>query len=258
MPGFFTARKDIHLVVDKLSPNALSALSYINRRNGVVTVEGLKSVLRQRQTSDEVEKTLSEIVGGALALLYVQLGYQPLYKGYSKHELITPGFYNGVVVLYVPPKVLEEIDHKLNVAQQQQILSVKPYEGEPPKTVVSSSFEAFIADLLALTRYIEQNKARVLQSGELGKRDYVKLGEQLQVKESVDLNETRKLSETSRLYLLWNVAYELQLVVAKHDGTAQVSSLAARFYELARYQQLRLMIMAWITRTSTTLCVSQL
>ncbi len=229
----------------KLSPPALGALAYLAQPqyHGLINRDVLDSIFRPRQDAEKDMAVGAELVGRGLAF-FVQENVEGLvFEGYQKHDLNAPGFFGGSVMIFVANSILEIAQASYHLEDYLTLTLLTQYVGVTPKVPLEPNFEDFIADILALSRYIEQNKTRVLQSGALGKRDYVKLNELLRVKE--DLSKTSKLSETGRLNLLWNIALELGLLIAKPDAVVQASDTAMQFYELARYQQLRLMLVAW-------------
>lgn len=240
--------RNVKAALARISPLALNALAYIKEHNGLVTIDVLRSILKQRAKAEEVDQLPAMLVGSGLALYVQQTGSERLFlNNYVKHELDRPSFYGVGISIYVPVPILELTAKVYDLANYLSTANLKPYQGQPSKLPVKANFEAFIADILTLSRYCEQNKVRVLQSGDMGKRDYVKLNEQLLVKENKELGATRKLNELGRLNLLWNVAVHLQLIIAKPDTVVQVSKVANSFYEMPYYQQLRLMISAWIS-----------
>lgn len=235
----------INHALSQLSEVERVAFNYIYRQGGLVSQEALVSTLTQQYKQAKALETIANLVGAGLAL-FAQETFQGLnFQSFSMHDYRRSGFY-GSEVLFVPQSVIEVAVKTLRLQEYRLANELKPYQGEPEKIAVQPNFEAFVADILALTRYVEQNKVRVLKSGDMGKRDYVKLNAQLQVKEGDNLAGTSKLSEVGRINLLWNTAIILGLIEAEPDNIATLAKDGGLFYELPRYQQMRLLIMAWV------------
>lgn len=237
--------RTVKVALAKLSPLALGALAYLAQPqyHGLVNRDVLDSIFRPLQDTEKALAVGAELVGRGLAFFVQENVAGLVYEGYQKHDLNAPGFYGGSILIFVANSILEIAQANYQLENYLTLTPLTQYVGDAPKVPIEPSFEDFMADILTLSRYIEQNKTRVLQSGALGKRDYVKLNELLRVKE--DLSKTSKLSETGRPNLVWNIAIELGLLIAKPDAIVQASDTAMQFYELARYQQLRLMLVAW-------------
>ncbi len=246
----FYDANNIKAALSKLSPNAQYGLARLKINGGIMDRNSWLAQVSSRFGKNAGELVEKELVGRALALYAMHEGPFLQLLSRSKHEIGRPGFYAGATVICVPSKVLEFFMAGKSILDIVAPPPPQPYDEKAskvtPKLVAPANFEALLADIFTFTRYLEQNKVRVLQSGDIGKRDYVKIHEQMQVKEATDPADSRKLSETGRVSFLWNVLLTLKMVGGKPNENAFVNSeVSQRFYALPRYLQGRVLAVAW-------------
>jgi hypothetical protein len=249
----FYNEQSVQHAIDNLTPLAKEALARIAMAGGAITVGRLKEKLAKTNGTNAGEKAIPELVGSLLAL-YAQRNSMVLEfsGGYGKHELHAPNFYswnnqNDSAIVWSPPQILELYKIPKNIAQKLQPPLLSPYKGAEPKITHPARLDNLMADILTFTRYIEQNKVKILQSGDVGKRDYVKIAEQLVVKDYKDPKQSAKISQLGRTYFLWTLLDSMGFIDESDDNFAYTAEEdLIKFYAMPRFQQVRMMILGWI------------
>jgi hypothetical protein len=161
------------------------------------------------------------------------------------------GWGYGNIVLWSYPRALnlfqpnDEEAGNLTRSKAPQLYSSR---NETPKVVKEANFDTLLADIFAFMRYLEQNKVKVLQSGDIGKRDYVKLNDLMSIKDAPGkIANARKLADLGRVNFVWRLLVEAGLVKAEVYQEVKLNPTNNdEFYALPRYKQARLLTAAWI------------
>jgi Helicase conserved C-terminal domain len=229
-------------VLANLSPAAIYGLTLLKSNGGILEWKTWRNKIVARfGQADSAEK---ELVGGLLALYAEEQGRRLQLATGTKHKIGVPGFraYNCLLITF--PQVLEQFHP--DYAQVLAPPVPESYTGVEPHPANPAGFEALLGDLFNSVRYLESAKAKILQSGELGKKDYPKLYPLLSQKETKPLETVSRLSELSRLSFLWEVLIASGMV-ENHSGIAQVNKpKVEEFYGLPRPDQIKVLTMAWL------------
>ena len=247
----------IKRILDHLSPEARDGLYRIKRAGGVISLVNWRTQMQARYDKARTEGALATLVAGTLAL-YGQFNYYNHglleFKTSVRQELVKLakeeryGYSQEGNMLWSYPQVLDLVQP----TSESQNSGLGAYLAlAAPKIKTTAGFESLLADVIAFLRYIEQNRVKVLQSGDIGKRDFVKLNELMTVKEPRKLADIKKLDETGRLNFVWNLLLECQMVsvvsTPQGDTIAQIKpDHSDEFYALPRYRQARLLTGAWV------------
>ncbi len=238
----------IKRMLEKLPPVAREGLFHVRRMGGLIRLETWRTTMVNRHGSEATFQAQADLLSGLLALYCSVHTYGVEFSFPYKNELISVESFGSPVYLWTHPKVLNlfKLDPAEETAFLQQDLPV-PFNGPEPAPTPSPGFDSLLADLVSITRYFEQNKVKALVSGEPGKRDYQKLNEGLRVKEPGDIKTAKKIDEVGRLYFLWTLLKETQLVTLKplNDFFQANPTANEEFFSLPRYRQARLLLGAW-------------
>lgn len=234
--------------LQSLSAAARDGLARIKRAGGLIRAASWRAQMIARHGQKGMEQAQLELGGAMLAFYGMRYLDSIEFTSSYKHDLHTSNEGGENLILWSYPKVL----NSFKPDPQEQTKPLEPYNPKAGEIKVSQEarFESLLADVIAFIRYTEQNKPKVLQSGDIGKRDYNKLNELMAVKETRDLKASKKLDEIGRLNFLWNVLSEARLVTTANNGWEQLVQVSAEsnaeFYELPRYRQARLLTAAWV------------
>ncbi len=242
----------IKTMIQKLSPLALDGLQRLKRAGGMLSLVNWQAQMQQQHSKNQTDQAQAELIG-AMLMFYATITYNGTEFGAGqRHELTKSGIYNQRdVILWTTPQVLELVPAPIQpvskAAGWQRYAA--PVE---PKVKNSANFESLLADIIAFLRYLDLNQVKILQSGDIGKRDFVKLNELMSVKETGKIADLKKLEETGRLSFIWNLLLACGMVASKPgkyaDNFAVVQTAQNdEFYALPRYRQARLLAAAWIT-----------
>ncbi|MEI6043002.1 MAG: helicase-associated domain-containing protein [Chloroflexota bacterium] len=244
----FYEEKYIKFALSQLGPGGRELLARLKQQGGIMNLQTLRQQVNSYTPRDVFTPALREVMGGALAFYANLDGDYLRFEGNTKHELEEPGFWGGNIVLWSPSQITDllTIDATLEALLQPAKLQV--YTGnEPPQLQQPARFEALLADIFAFSRYLELNKVKILQSGDIGKRDFVKLNEQMTVKESTSPTQVTKLSELGWLSFIWCTMIAMGLAKSNSEDRAVVDQQqASTFYTLPRYEQARQLVKAWV------------
>jgi hypothetical protein len=249
----FYDTENLEQALKNLSPVARDGYNRIKQAGGVINLANWQSQMQARHGRPAVGQAQTELVGSLLALYgqFYSTEHIEFQTTSRRHELTQDGWGWGNIVLWSFPKALSLFQP--NEAENANITKAsapQPYsaKNETPKVAQEASFDTLLADLFAFMRYLEQNKVKVLQSGDIGKRDYVKLNELMSIKEAKDsLTEARKLSDLGRVNFIWRLLTETKLVTAEMYQEVKLNPTNNdEFYALPRYKQARLMTAAWM------------
>jgi len=242
----FYNEQSIKAALDRLSLPGQYGLARLKAAGGVKGRDAWHAQVTTRFGKEGADRAERELVGGALALYAQHQSGFLQFRTYSKHEIGKPGFYYGESALCSPTKILNLFKPGTPNIELLAPPAPKPYLGDAPKVATSANFEQLLADIFTFLRYLEQNKVKVLQSGELGKRDFVKLSEQMQVKDLVNPSEAKKLSEVGRVNFVWNILlYGSLLVINPDQSVSTRPDLIQQFYAAARFNQVRILTAGW-------------
>lgn len=235
---------------------ALSRLA-VRGEEGVLAYPALKQQLSARHGPDFANSAIQQLIGSGLALFAFRNGNVLSFEAtYSKHSLEAPGALTQPFatpqpgheqVVWALPQVLQLF--KLDPQIEKDLLPppLKPYNGlAQPKPVESTRFETVLADLFTFTRYVEQNRPKVLQSGDLGKRDFTKLAALLSLKDKQSPQEVRKLDELPHLNFLWQVLLSAELLrVDTKTSQVLAGTQLGRFFQMPRHEQAQMLLKVW-------------
>ncbi len=256
----FYDEKNIRQALQKLPKEGRMAMTRLVRlgdEDGTMPYAELKQQLTTRHDANFARAACAQLISSGLALFAFRRKNQLSFETtYTKHDIETPGGFvlpntnspaDMQVVVWMPPQVrkLIEIDPQLDA--QLQPVTLQPYAGKAePQLKTSARFENLLADIFTFTRYVEQNKPKVLQSGQLGKRDFSKLATQVMLKDETSLQEARQLNDLPRLNFLWQVLLGAGLIeVHRASSQVRVSELLPVFYNLPRPEQIREIAKGW-------------
>ena len=240
----------INKTLAKLSAAAREGLYHIKRMGGLISLESWRMTLESRYGKKDTGKAQAELIGGLLALYGVLHTYGGIEFSFPyKSDLTSCGSFGSPVYLWTHSKVLSL--YKVTPAEEAKYMErdrPQPYSGAAPTLPVTPGFDSLLADMISSTRYFEQNMVGSLVSGEPGKRDFLKLNEGLSVKEPGEIKTVKKIEDLGRLFFLWTLLRETQLVGKKvSDGLFYANQSAGEeFFSLPRYRQARLLAGAWV------------
>ncbi len=236
----------------QLSPLAREGFLRMKQNGGVINLALWQNQMEAKHGKAATTNVLSELVGNMLAFFGQFYSLEHIeFNTTSVHELTKPTFGWGNIVLWTFPKAIRlqmlTDDGAVSVSSNDLLAPYKS-EGESPKVASEANFEGVLTDIFAFIRYLEQNKVKVLQSGDPGKRDYLKLNDLMLVKENPkQLTESRKMSDLGRVNFVWRLLVETQLVqLANYTEVTLNPETNTEFYSLPRYQQARLLTAAWL------------
>jgi Helicase conserved C-terminal domain len=237
----FFQPQSLETALANLSPAGIYGLTLLKLSGGLIEWKVWHNKIVARFGHDNSAE--KELVGGLLALYAEQQGRRLNFATGNKHKIGVPGFrYNCLLVTF--PQVLARFQP--DYAQVLAPPVPEMYTGIEPHPVNPAGFEALLGDLFNVLRYLENAKAKILQSGELGKKDYTKLYQLLTQKETKPLEKVSRLSELSRLSFLWEIVLVSGMVEHK-NGTALVNKpKVEEFYGLPRANQIKALTMAWL------------
>jgi hypothetical protein len=234
-------------ILENLSPEARYGLARIKASGGVVDRVSWRAQVESRFQLASADKIEKELIEYALVYYCTLEGMLLQFKGYGKHDINKPTTYYGGAKLCSPPKILDQFLPGKSLAEILAPPTPKAYTQSTPNIATPANYESLLADIFTFLRYIEQNSVKVLQTGGIGKRDFVKLNEQMNVKETANMADIRKMSELGRLNFLWNILYYSGLIAETADGKVVAKpDLIQKFYELPRYTQVAALTEAWV------------
>lgn len=232
-----------------LSPAGREGLYHLKRMGGIGSLETWRITMVNRYGKDVTDKVQAELVSHLLAVYATVHTYGAEFNFPYKNELTNAGSYGSPVNLLMHPKAvgLFQPPPEEEKAYLHRDLP-KPFADPDPVPVSIPGFDSLLADMVGVTRYSEQNKVKALVSGEPGKRDYLRLNEGLSVKEPGDIKAAKKMEELGRLYFLWLLLKETQIVSLNTSNDIFQANHAAseEFFGLPRYRQVRLLLGAWV------------
>ncbi|HEX2915298.1 MAG TPA: helicase-associated domain-containing protein [Chloroflexia bacterium] len=254
----FYDETSIRTALQRLSKEGQIALMRLARlgEEGVLPYHNLRQQLISRYNADFANNAFNQIIGSALALYAFRHNNQLTFETpYNKHSLEGPGSLgmpyqplpaNTEIVIWVPFQILKLLSIDPALAAELTPPKIKSFDGKSPVQVKSAArFEALLADIFTFTRYVEQNKPKVLQSGDLGKRDFNKLAPQLSVKDNTA--QARRLDELPYLNFLWRLLLQSKLLeIQQGSGQVVVGQPLVKFYGLPRWEQARELTDAWV------------
>ncbi len=238
-------------IINGLSPAGREGLLRIQQAGGSLKLSSWQAQMQDKYGRARMEQVQAELIGNMLAFYgerysanHIEFQTSP-----RRHEVTAHGFAGSNVVLWTYPKVLSLLKanaDELKALQNQN--TPQPYKPQPTKVAYEASLDALLADIFAFMRYLEQNKVKILQSGDIGKRDYTKLNELMTIKEDkATLTNAKKLSDLGRLNFIWRLLVETGLVKAElYEEVKLNPTNNDEFYALPRYRQARLLTAAWL------------
>jgi hypothetical protein len=235
--------------LERLSPIAREGFYHIKRAGGLISLGNWRMQIESRYGKEDTDQAQAELVGGLLAFYGNRNPYGMGFSFQHKSELASCGGVGPQIYFWSHSKVL----NLFKVSQEEEAKYLardlpQTFKGAEPVPALAPGFDSLLADLVSTTRYFEQTQVKALVSGGPGKRDFTKINGGLSVKEPGDIKTVKKIEDLGRLYFLWTLLKETQLVSLKVPEEVFQANHAAseEFFNMPRYRQARLLAGAWL------------
>ncbi len=252
----FYGQAQIKHSLNSLSPTAREGLSRIKRAGGIVRLATWRVGMEARYGKAGTDTAQAELVGGMLAFYGMLFAHGVEFNTQKVNELNAAGLAGDNVVFWSYPKVLDQFQETALVAEPPLAAysgSDKGRDkGKAPMPTQDANFESLLTDMIAFLRYIEAaGRLKVLvNTGDVGKRDFVKISELMTVKERIKPSEAKKLDDLGRVNFVWNLLTETGMVTLGGNYEQRWAEIkpenSEEFYTLPRYKQARLLTAAWL------------
>lgn len=285
----------LEAALEKLSPAARFGMALLKHKGGIMRRLFWLMEIGERYGAEGIYQAESELVGSALALYAgtdtrrppqaAPLRFRHVYTTYL-NEIGSPAFM-AESWLYLPVSIQQLFEPDPALLQQLAPAQVQPYAGivarvDQPAT---HNLNVLLTDLFSFIRYIEREKFRIVQSGEISKRDTTRLlavlsrsnsagsggsgnGQKKKARPSDKIIlvsaegrpefkgktqleiEVDKRKEEGWLSFLWHLL-KLSGLVEEEETVSMTTALShpelvAEFYALVDYQQARLLLLNWL------------
>lgn len=236
---------------------AQAGLAYLKEMGGLVPLKHWQKRLAAYFDAAQQAQAERDLTGRALAFYAQPAGALLRFtEGPNrKHDIGVPAFpayYGGEPFLVAPPMITRRFTPTDPVPDIGQPLPLRAYTGDPLHPAVPAESVPLLNDLLALVRYIEQTPILLLQSGDVGKRDFSRMAALLTRPDALPVAQAKKMSELGRLHFLWGLLGATGLIRTGAAGfVVTVPALVDAFFALPRVRQLRVLLLAWTRSTAS-------
>jgi len=244
-------RQLLRLQVESLPQEDRAIFTYLKRRGGWSRVAGLRQALITNNVRSPDAVIHRCMVRGLLHYLpNTYAGFPLSYLDTSKRDLY--GLKPEPATLHYPlfayPEVLELAGEDTTFGLQP----LKPAKSPDANAILPDLSENLRHDLYVLARYVQENNVRLLQNGEISRRDWIKINAILSRQENIE--QVQYLSQSPWASFVLLLLNALRLVWPEAGALVAGKSLTGFF--AAPDQDERLFIsfqdLRWETMTSVT------